>query len=45
MYSNEDLAPKLIILGEASVGQTSILNQWLNGTFTEDTAPTIVAGV
>jgi small GTP-binding protein len=45
MYSGEDRSPKLIILGEAGVGKTSILNQWLNGTFTEDTAPTIGAGV
>jgi Ras-related protein Rab-5C len=45
MYSGGDLASKLIILGEASVGKTSILDQWLNGTFSEDTAPTIGAGV
>jgi Rab family protein len=45
MLPTEDLAPKLIILGEANVGKTSILDQWLNGTFSEDTAPTIGAGV
>jgi small GTP-binding protein len=45
MYSGDDLAPKLIILGEANVGKTSILDQWLNGTFNEDTAPTIGAGL
>jgi small GTP-binding protein len=45
MLPVEDLAPKLIILGAANVGKTSILDQWLNSTFSEDTAPTIGAGV
>jgi Rab family protein len=43
MHAGDDLAPKLIVLGEANVGKTSILDQWLNGTFNEDTAPTIGA--
>jgi Rab family protein len=42
---NSDTSLKVIILGEANVGKTSILNQWLHGTFTEDTAPTIGAGL
>jgi small GTP-binding protein len=38
-------AVKVIMLGEAGVGKTSILNQWLHGTFTPRTAPTIAAGL
>jgi small GTP-binding protein len=45
MYGGDDLAPKLIVLGEANVGKTSILDQWLKGTFNADTAPTIGAGL
>jgi small GTP-binding protein len=41
----EDNALKVIILGEASVGKTSILNHWLYGTFTQETKPTIAAGL
>jgi small GTP-binding protein len=36
---------KLIILGESGVGKTSILNQWLHGTFSDQTPPTIAAGL
>jgi small GTP-binding protein len=39
-----EISPKLIVVGETSVGKTSILQQWLNQTFTKDTAPTIGAG-
>jgi Rab family protein len=41
----EDNALKVIILGDASVGKTSILSHWLYGTFTRDTKPTIAAGL
>jgi small GTP-binding protein len=41
----EQGALKAIILGEANVGKTSILSQWVSGTFTEDTAPTIATGL
>jgi small GTP-binding protein len=41
----EDNAVKVIILGDASVGKTSILNHWLYGTFTQETKPTIAAGL
>jgi Ras-related protein Rab-22 len=44
MYGG-DVSPKLIVLGEANVGKTSILEQWLHGTFTHETAPTIGAGL
>jgi small GTP-binding protein len=40
-----DNALKVIILGEASVGKTSIINQWLYGSFTFDTKPTVGAGL
>jgi small GTP-binding protein len=43
--SGSESSPKMIMLGEANVGKTSILNQWLNGTFSHDTAPTIGAGL
>lgn len=36
---------KLIIVGEADVGKTCILNRWIHGTFTKDTAPTIGTGM
>jgi small GTP-binding protein len=45
MECPESAALKVIILGEASVGKTSILNQWLHGTFTPRTSPTIAAGL
>jgi Rab family protein len=45
MYGGDELAPKLIVIGDANVGKTSILDQWLNGTFNDDTAPTIGAGL
>jgi small GTP-binding protein len=44
MYGGE-VSPKLIVLGEANVGKTSILDQWLHGSFTQDTTPTIGAGL
>jgi small GTP-binding protein len=44
MYGGE-VSPKLIVVGEANVGKTSILEQWLHGTFTQETAPTIGAGL
>jgi small GTP-binding protein len=44
LYGSE-ISPKLIVVGEANVGKTSILQQWLNGTFTHNTAPTIGAGL
>jgi small GTP-binding protein len=40
-----DSTLKLIALGEAGVGKTSILNQWLHGTFSDETPPTIAAGL
>jgi small GTP-binding protein len=40
-----DAPIKLIVLGEAGVGKTSILNQWLHGNFSEETQPTIAAGL
>ena len=36
---------KIIIVGEASVGKTSILDRWLHDTFSDETAPTIGAGM
>jgi small GTP-binding protein len=36
---------KVIILGEASVGKTSLLNQWLHGDFSDKTTSTISAGL
>jgi small GTP-binding protein len=36
---------KLIVLGEAGVGKTSVLNQWLHGNFSDETQPTIAAGL
>jgi small GTP-binding protein len=44
MYGGE-VSPKVIVLGEANVGKTSILEQWLHGSFTQDTTPTIGAGL
>jgi small GTP-binding protein len=44
VYGSE-ASPKLIILGEANVGKTSILEQWLNNTFSRETSPTIGAGL
>jgi small GTP-binding protein len=44
IYGGE-ISPKLIVVGETSVGKTSILQQWLNDTFTKDTPPTIGAGL
>jgi small GTP-binding protein len=41
----EQRSLKAIIIGEANVGKTSILSQWLHGTFTDETAPTIAAGL
>jgi small GTP-binding protein len=38
-------AIKLIVLGEAGVGKTSLLNQWLSGDFSDETQPTIAAGL
>jgi small GTP-binding protein len=38
-------AIKLIVLGEAGVGKTSVLNQWLHGNFSDETQPTIAAGL
>jgi small GTP-binding protein len=43
MYGSE-CSPKLIMLGEAFVGKTSILDQWINGRFSSNTSPTIGAG-
>ncbi|OHT07093.1 Vacuolar protein sorting-associated protein 21 [Tritrichomonas foetus] len=38
-------ASKIIIVGEASVGKTSILDRWLHNSYSIDTAPTIGAGM
>lgn len=38
-------ASKIIIVGEASVGKTSILDRWLHDSFSKNTAPTIGAGM
>jgi small GTP-binding protein len=35
---------KLVVLGSASVGKTSVINRYCNGSFTEDTLSTIGAG-
>jgi small GTP-binding protein len=45
MSAAAEASIKLIVLGEAGVGKTSILNQWLHGNFSEDTQPTIAAGL
>ncbi|OHS94447.1 small GTP-binding protein [Tritrichomonas foetus] len=41
-YSSLDL--KVVVLGVASVGKTSIINRYCNGSFNEDTLSTIGAG-
>lgn len=41
----DEFNKKMIIVGEASVGKTSVLNRWLHGTFSFETAPTIGAGM
>lgn len=45
MILTGDVPIKVITLGDASVGKTSILNQWIHGIFSEDTLPTITAGL
>ncbi|KAH0787229.1 ras-related protein Rab-22A-like [Histomonas meleagridis] len=40
-----DECKKIIVVGEASVGKTSILNRWLHDCFSFETAPTIGAGM
>ena len=32
---------KIVVLGESSVGKTSIINKFINGKFNEDCQPTI----
>jgi small GTP-binding protein len=43
--SGSESSPKLIVLGEANVGKTSILDQWLHHNFCRETPPTIGAGL
>ncbi|OHT10681.1 Ras-related protein Rab-30 [Tritrichomonas foetus] len=40
---NTELAQKIILLGNASVGKTSLMNRWFNDTFENDTRSTIGA--
>lgn len=43
MNPNDREDVKLILVGDASVGKSSIVNRYVNGSFTEPTAPTVGA--
>lgn len=42
-HSPLDQQYKVILLGDSSVGKTSLMNRWLNGTFDNQSKPTIGA--
>ena len=44
MRKNSSVDLKLVVLGDASVGKTSIINRYCNNQFSEDTLSTIGAG-
>lgn len=43
--NDEELSPRIIAVGDSGVGKTSLIHRIKNGTFLDQTVPTIGAGV